>query len=549
MKKIIIRAVLAFFSATLVVAAASAQEAPAPSKAPRTPVSRQLLLESKAAPASHQVQGQAAIIDGERLRVDNTDLRLFGIVPPQLSASFGPQARSTLDSLTSSQPVTCQIHDRDHDGRMLAVCRTADNNDLALELLRRGLAVTARGSLSSSDLSAPYLAAEQAAQNQKIGLWSMAAPAPIAMPAKAEMPRPFEPAKTESGASPPIQDAKKEDSAAAKAKAASDKAVAAIAADTQTQQIEAVNASDLDPENALLLPTTGGFFARYQILITGLLMLLTALSILSVLTLQRRTEKRDELKAIAAALRGELMAARAVCITRIKAIISETDDKAILWPRIRSTLYQAYVGRLGSLGAELARQVASIYGQASDYAAYYNSTDDESATPKRQALQTLVNYIEEVLPRLVVIEQIGHLFVGHPMARSYAPLQAPPQTVTTIATPVGTEGVKKTTVSQPGAVIDGAAEEKVNAGTNATTRPRYTEAYAAAAAHTTPIWKVVRKFARGKLPDVKTEHAVEEIHDYTSLIEEDMANLSFGENGDDGDALHPPQAKRRKTGS
>jgi superfamily I DNA/RNA helicase len=77
----------------------------------------------------------------------------------------------------------------------------------------------------------------------------------------------------------------------------------------------------------------------------------------------------------------------------LRLIANEDDDRNTNWPRIRSTLYQAYVGRLGWLGAELARQVASIYGQASDYASYYNNLNDNnasSAMPKRQALQLLV---------------------------------------------------------------------------------------------------------------------------------------------------------------
>ena len=162
----------------LAATAAEAQEAPPPRRMPRTPVSREVLVGAREPmPASHQLQGPAVIIDGERLRIGESDLRLFGIVPPQLSASYGPQARATLDMLAGAQSVNCQIRDRDRDGRLLATCQNAGGSDMALELLKRGLAVTARGSLAGTDLSTPYLAAEQAAQIQKIGLWS-AVPAP-----------------------------------------------------------------------------------------------------------------------------------------------------------------------------------------------------------------------------------------------------------------------------------------------------------------------------------------------------------------------------------
>src|SRR5690348_11816113 len=70
---------------------ALAQEMPPPRKMPRTPVHRQAIPSAdKPTLQSRDVKGVATIIDGEHLRVSNIDLRLFGIVPPQLSASFGP---------------------------------------------------------------------------------------------------------------------------------------------------------------------------------------------------------------------------------------------------------------------------------------------------------------------------------------------------------------------------------------------------------------------------------------------------------------------------
>ena len=142
---------------------------------------------------SRDVEGPATIIDGEHLRIDDVDLRLFGVVPPQLSASFGPQARAALDQLTRGQNVHCHVRDRDHDGRFLATCTTVNTRaDLAIELLRRGLAVTARGSLEPTEFAAPYAAAEDAARSQKAGLWSVTVPPPAmpAAPAAAAVPVP-----------------------------------------------------------------------------------------------------------------------------------------------------------------------------------------------------------------------------------------------------------------------------------------------------------------------------------------------------------------------
>ncbi|HEU0117719.1 MAG TPA: thermonuclease family protein [Alphaproteobacteria bacterium] len=479
--------------------------APTPKSAPRTPVNRQSLPGGKPAlPPGSTAEGQATIVDAEKLQVNNIDLRLFGVVPPQLSASFGPQARGLLDNLTTGQNVTCQIRDRDQGGRYLATCRNGAGSDLALELLRRGLAVSARGSLASTDLATSYLAAEQAAQTQKLGLWSTLTPqaATLTVQPPKELPKPETP-KVADVVIPPaaLVDAKTPQ----ESKAVSDAVQAKV---SSAAPVAASSLAPSDQDLANIPDDQPGFFARYQLLITGFIMLATALSILFVIGRQRRQERSDELKAMAAALRGELMAARAVCQARLK---SETDEKTMSWPRIRSTLYQAYVGRLGWLGAELARQVASIYGQASDYAAYYN-TDEEAraeSAPKRAALQNLMQHIEEILPRLAAVEQTGSI-THAPAFRSLPSPERPVTTTTSMAQEVP------------------AAETHVS--------------------HSQPaqLWDSMRKFARERFAE--PAHSEEDV-DYTALIEEEMSGLSFTE-GEDNSAQMPDNVtKMRNTGS
>ena len=404
MKKKLSALVLAF---CLVTTLALAQEAPPPRGMPRLPVSRTPLVEPRdPMPPSQQLQGVAAIIDGEKLRIDKTDLRLFGVVPPQLAASFGPQARAALDSLANGQSVSCYIRDRDRDGRLLATCHNAAGNDMALELLKRGLAVAARGSIADTDIALSYLGAEQTAQSQKIGLWSVSgAPATLATPA---------PHTESSVALPPKLETKippRTESAAEVPPTTEMQTQAKLAADLLTQhtQEQAKAQARLD-DAAWATGGDVGFLERYQILVSCLLMLAIGIGILSVLHRQRRQDKRDELKGLAAALRGELLGARGVCLGRLKSIATDADDKAASWPRLRSTLYQAYVGRLGHLGAELARHVSSLYGQASDYAALYNpAAATPHPQPKKQALENLVKHMDEILPRLFLIEQTGQL--------------------------------------------------------------------------------------------------------------------------------------------
>jgi endonuclease YncB( thermonuclease family) len=486
---------------------ASAQEMPAPRSSPRVPVNRQALGESAApVPHSRDVTGPATIIDGEHLRVGDMDLRLFGIVPPQLSASFGPQARAALDEVTQGQPVECHIRDRDHDGRFLATCVTQNTKiDLALELLKRGLAVTARGSLQPTEFAAPYETAEQAAETQKIGLWSVAPPAPVTLPASP-------PAAAANPNVPPLPSELKKEPA---------KPSTPAPVITASPPVAAMSAATHADKTPLPLPVfisgapneegsgVSGFFARYQLLLTGLVILATALGIALVLALERRKDRRDEIKAIAAALRGELQAARAVCQARLKTW-TEDDERGLAWPRIRATLYQAYVGRLGWLGATLARQIASIYGQAADYAAYFNPasnmTEPRETITKFQALQTLVQHIEEVLPKLAFVEQ-----TGNPPKSVYAPKLSSP-------------------ISAPVAYSKAA----IPASTSYGLPP-------AVSATIVSLWAAVRKFAWGVVPEQKPV-AEEPMPDYTALIEEEIARMTAEEEG--ASSSSPPNVTR-----
>ena len=397
--------------------------APTPHSAPRTPVAKQALtLQQAVVPASRVLEGQALAIDSEKIRLGGVELRLFGVVPPQLSASYGPQARALLDRLTQNTTVHCQIRDRANDSRLLATCANAANADLALELLKHGLAVSARGSLLQTDLAATYAAAEQAAQAQKLGLWSGVASVPTLV-AKAD------PAPAAQNITP-VTTATVEKPAEKPAVPAALK-VEAVPASSLVPATPTANANDKKPDSAAIAATTASiiaaspealaeaniaevqppapfssFIEKYQLLLTGLLMLTTALSVCAAVLFQKRLEKREERSALAAALRGELMAARAVCLARLQQLTGKEEGTGA-WPRIRVLVFQSHVGRIGWLGAELARQVSSIYGLASDYAAFYQSSSAEStpdAPSKKQALQKLIGHIDTVLPRLAAIE-------------------------------------------------------------------------------------------------------------------------------------------------
>jgi endonuclease YncB( thermonuclease family) len=530
LKRLVILASIGFL---LAPGAALAQDiAPAPRKMPRTPVHRQALPGKTALPPNHTVTGSATMVDSERLRIGDVEMRLFGIVPPSLSASFGPQARAALDAMTASGATTCTIRDRERDGRFLATCHAQNGSDLALELLRRGLAATARGSLQPTELAGPYQAAEQAAQTQKLGLWSVALPRAVSDSAMREANVRLEAANA--APQPSVQEApgkEKDKAEAAKTEikpesmpeAKTEPVVVPVTVTAPEKPAKAeptAMAAKTDSvlvfppayeENNLPLAEAApiGFFERYQLLLTGLLMLLTVMGIVAAIAVQRWLDRREEVRSIAAALRGELMAARAVCLARLNTMASEAEDKSASWPRIRTLVFQAYVGRLGLLGAVLARQIASIYGLASDYAAYYNAaqTGEAKAEPvsKQQALQTLLKHIEEVLPRLVFIEQgSAKADTGGFFRRFTAP---PPPSPGTRESPAGSMATK----------IREAETFSVEC------LPRQESAAPE------PLWDSLRRFATEKLDRVRGHSMEDHIPDYTAMSEdEDMEAMTYG---------------------
>ncbi len=428
--------------------AAHAQYAPVPKKAPRTPVSKELL-SSKTAPLSPStlLQGTAKIVDTERLRIDQTEVRLFGVVPPLMGASYGPQARAVLDSLAQGT-VTCQIKDRTRDGHYLAMCSNEAKADFGLELLRRGLAASARGSLTGSPYEAPYQAAEAAAQNQKLGIWSASMPAAASESSIRSVMTKAETAKVEAEKAKKEAEAAKQEVERAKAELAKigaqmpqptatadtasqpstvlsletganvDKALLApvkagavpdVSATPTAEDVQAVLMTEKEPLPDLI-PETRGFFERYQLLLSSVLVFGTTIILAVGFVWNKFRQKKEDMRSIAAALHGELMAARSVCVARLSKIALDGNDATTSWPRIRTIVFQAYIGKLGCLGAVLSRQIASVYGMASDYASYYNtSAPRNEGTSKHQALRLLVKHIEEITPRLSQIEKEGKL--------------------------------------------------------------------------------------------------------------------------------------------
>ncbi|NDC56816.1 MAG: hypothetical protein EBZ69_08445 [Alphaproteobacteria bacterium] len=139
--------------------------------------------------------------------------------------------------------------------------------------------------------------------------------------------------------------------------------------------------------------------------------------------------RRDGRRQVAAALQGELMAARAIILTRIDMM---ADAKAVpQWPRLRVMVFQAYVGQMDKLGPDLSRRLAALYGQFADFAAYYGTSQaTESrrvdAASLRAVLVQMMHYLDQVVLELQDIAATGLAQRYRPQPSTYpAPSSAP----------------------------------------------------------------------------------------------------------------------------
>jgi endonuclease YncB( thermonuclease family) len=125
-------------------------------------------------PVSHF--GAARVIDGETLEVGGKRIRLYGIDAPELRQTCndqnnvpyrcGQHASEALGRLIGLQAVHCEKTWMGKYGSIVAICFSSISQNLNDAMLSAGWAVA----WSSDD--GHYLGLEQAAKEQRLGLWS-----------------------------------------------------------------------------------------------------------------------------------------------------------------------------------------------------------------------------------------------------------------------------------------------------------------------------------------------------------------------------------------
>lgn len=142
----------------------------------------QMLVSAGTAAQSGEIRGRATVIDGDSLRVADTELRLDGIDAPEFQQTCrlrardwacGRAAAETLALLIERKPISCAWTERDQYGRGVAVCRR-DGQDLNALMVESGMALAYRR------YSERYVAEEDRARAARRGVWDTEFEAPWA---------------------------------------------------------------------------------------------------------------------------------------------------------------------------------------------------------------------------------------------------------------------------------------------------------------------------------------------------------------------------------
>jgi endonuclease YncB( thermonuclease family) len=120
-------------------------------------------------------EGNVVYMDGDTLKVDDTEFRLFGIDAPELNQTCtkadgkewacGRAAQARLKALVARRVIECEPRGKDRFGRTVSICGTSGVPDLGEALVRDGFAIPLPNS------GGTYGDAEDEARATKRGIW------------------------------------------------------------------------------------------------------------------------------------------------------------------------------------------------------------------------------------------------------------------------------------------------------------------------------------------------------------------------------------------
>ena len=113
------------------------------------------------------------ISDGDTFTVINRDklqlrVRVYGIDAPERGQAFGNRAKQALSSYIAGEEIEIDVQSQEKWGRFVARVYTPEGEDVALLMLRSGMA----WHYAHFDGTAAYREAQEAARAEKAGLWT-----------------------------------------------------------------------------------------------------------------------------------------------------------------------------------------------------------------------------------------------------------------------------------------------------------------------------------------------------------------------------------------
>lgn len=128
--------------------------------------------------AGEIIQGMPRVADGDTLQIDDKKIRLFGFDAPEKAQSCknaqgadyscGLQSGEALHSMIGSNPVRCEVRNKDQYGRNVSSCSVLTNKgpvDIGNFMVSNGYAVAYR------QYGKDYIALEDAAHQAHKGMW------------------------------------------------------------------------------------------------------------------------------------------------------------------------------------------------------------------------------------------------------------------------------------------------------------------------------------------------------------------------------------------
>ncbi|WP_420586176.1 thermonuclease family protein [Ruegeria sp.] len=92
-------------------------------------------------PTTTVLEGPAYVVDGDTIKIQKKQVRLFGVDAPEINHPYGKKAKWALVSLCKGQRVRAEVTAEDAHGRTVAKCFLEDGRDLSAEMVKLGMAI------------------------------------------------------------------------------------------------------------------------------------------------------------------------------------------------------------------------------------------------------------------------------------------------------------------------------------------------------------------------------------------------------------------------